>query len=55
MAKRGSDEWQRRPLFAAPPRRRYGRWLFLLLILLGAVLFFFPGLVTALLAPLRYH
>jgi hypothetical protein len=40
--------WSKRPLFGAP-RRRYGHWwLLLLLVLIGVLLFLFPNLVSAL-------
>jgi hypothetical protein len=51
-SKIGERDWSRRPLFASR-RRRYVHWLLLLVLLLaGVVLFLFPNLVSALLAPL---
>lgn len=56
MSKRnhiGERDWGKRPLFGSR-RRRYAHWFWLLLlILIGAVLFLFPELVTALLTQLR--
>ncbi len=47
----GDRDWSKRPLFGSR-RRRMGRWLLLLLlIIIGVVLFLFPDVVKALLAP----
>ena len=48
----GDRNWSKRPLFASPRRRYAHWWLLLLLVIIGVLLFLFPNLVNALIAPL---
>jgi hypothetical protein len=44
-------DWSKRPLFTRP-RRGYLRWWLLLVLLLGVLLYLYPGSVAALIASL---
>lgn len=47
----GDRDWSKRPLFSARRRRRYVRWLLLLVVLLATAFYIHPDLVTMLLGP----